>query len=101
MILVFVVLAFASAVGANELSAHPPCVFNPLCTCSRSDNNLGDVTCQGIPLAKLPSYLNRSKINSLRLNNNGLKKIDPHFLSGTGEALALKGILNLPFFLIK
>ncbi|KAK7590207.1 hypothetical protein V9T40_001820 [Parthenolecanium corni] len=84
MILVVVVLAFTSAIGAIDLSAHPPCVFNPLCTCSRSDSNLGDVTCQGVPLAKLPSYLNRSKINSLRLSNNGLKKIDSHFLSGTG-----------------
>lgn len=85
MILVVVVLAFTSAIGAIELSAHPPCVFNPLCTCSRSDSNLGDVTCQDVPLAKLPSYLNRSKINSLRLSNNGLKKIDSHFLSGTGK----------------
>ncbi len=71
--------------GHVEADVSPPCAFNPLCTCSRSDAHLGVVACVDIPLRKLPMHLNQSKISSLELENNELKSVEPYLLSGTGK----------------
>lgn len=82
MILTLLILTKILYVGADTL--HPSCYFNPLCTCSRVVPNLGVVSCVNVPLPRIPLYVNRSKINSFDLENNGLKAIEPQFLSGTG-----------------
>lgn len=87
MILACAFFSYAMAVVAVVADVtYPPCVFNPLCQCSRSDAHLAVVVCNGVPLAKLPTYLNRSKINNLQISDNGLRKIDEYFLSGSGKS---------------
>lgn len=62
-----------------------PCFFNPLCTCSKSVPDLGIVRCRDVPLPRAPPPLNASKVYSLHLDNNGLRSLDAHFLTGTGR----------------
>lgn len=81
--MIFLLIVFP-LISVRVAVSHPSCVFNPMCTCSRSDANLGIVTCTNVPLSKIPVYVNRSKINSFHLENNDLKMIEPQFLSGTG-----------------
>jgi hypothetical protein len=64
---------------------YPPCVFNPLCSCSKSLPDLGLVFCQDVPLLRLPAPLNSSKVFMLHLENNGLRSVEPYFLQGTGR----------------
>ncbi|CAH0778142.1 unnamed protein product [Bemisia tabaci] len=71
----------------GALEAHkddPPCVFNPLCTCSKAVPDLGIVRCRNVPLPRIPPPLNSSKVFMLILENNGLEYFEPHFLEGTG-----------------
>ncbi|RZF46767.1 hypothetical protein LSTR_LSTR002630 [Laodelphax striatellus] len=63
---------------------HPPCFFNPLCTCSKAVPDLGIVTCRDTPFHRVPAPVNSSKVFMLNLDNNGMDYIEPHFLEGTG-----------------
>lgn len=64
---------------------YPPCVFNPLCSCSKSLPDLGLVFCEDVPLLRIPPAINNSKVFMLHLENNGLRSVEPYFLQGTGS----------------
>lgn len=64
---------------------HPPCYFNPQCTCSKAlPSDLGIVQCKNVALPNIPKALNMSKVFMLQLTNNDLKWFEPYFLHGTG-----------------
>ncbi|XP_069668870.1 chaoptin isoform X2 [Periplaneta americana] len=73
-----------SASTSPDAVRYPPCVFNPLCSCSKSVPDLGLVFCRDVPLPRLPPPINSSKVFMLHLENNGLRSIEPYFLQGTG-----------------
>ncbi|XP_063227150.1 chaoptin [Bacillus rossius redtenbacheri] len=81
LLMVWVSLAHGREV---EQVQYPPCVFNPLCSCSKAVPDLGIVVCQDVPLARIPPQLNSSKIFMLHLENNNLRSIEPYFLQATG-----------------
>lgn len=70
--------------GSNRRSLDPPCVFNPLCTCSKPHPDLGKVSCLSVPFSTVPKSINSSAIYILVLNNNGLRKIEDRSFFGTG-----------------
>ncbi|KAJ1520527.1 hypothetical protein ONE63_003648 [Megalurothrips usitatus] len=82
--------ALPGCLGRSRLSTvdrttqYPPCYFNPLCSCSKSVPDLGIVWCRDVPLPRAPPPLNASKVYMLHLDNNGLRSLDAHFLTGTG-----------------
>lgn len=58
-------MIWASLAGARELENHkyPPCMFSPLCTCSKaSPNDLGIMQCQNAPYPSIPRTVNNSKV---------------------------------------
>ncbi|XP_059479026.1 chaoptin [Neocloeon triangulifer] len=69
---------------ASDAVQYPPCAFNPLCTCSKTVPDLGIVSCRDVPLARVPLSLNSSRVFILRLENNGLRWIEPQLLQNTG-----------------
>lgn len=86
LVLVLMLLMWLSMVGAiTNMVKYPPCVFNPLCTCSKSVPDLGIVLCLNVPLPRLPPQMNGSKAFMLHLENNGLRYIEPYSLQGTGK----------------
>jgi hypothetical protein len=78
-------LWFSLVRATTDTVSYPPCMFNPLCSCSKSVPDLGIVICHDVPLPRLPPPINSSKVFMLRLQNNGLRSIEPYFLRGTGE----------------
>jgi len=86
LVSVLMLLMWLSLVGAvTDMLQYPPCVFNPLCTCSKSVPDLGIVLCLNVPLLRLPPLMNSSKAFMLHLENNGLRYIEPCALLGTGK----------------
>ena len=86
LVLVLMLLMWLSLVGAvTDKLKYPPCVFNPLCTCSRSVSDLGIVLCLNVPLPRFLPQMNGSKASMLHLENNGLRYIEPCALLGTGK----------------
>lgn len=86
MVSVLMLLMWLSLVGAvSDMLQYPPCVFNPLCTCSKSVPDLGIVICLNVPLPRLPPLMNGSKAFMLHLENNGMRYIEPCALLGTGK----------------
>lgn len=85
------VLVLPGGLGWPRLSAvdrsavYPPCYFNALCSCSKAMPDLGIVWCRDVPLPRAPPPLNSSKVFMLHLDNNGLRSLDSHFLTGTGR----------------
>lgn len=71
--------------AVDRTTDYPPCFFNPLCSCSKSVPDLGIVWCRDVPLPRAPPPLNASKVFMLHLDNNGLRSLDAHFLTGTGR----------------
>lgn len=69
---------------SSASSTHPPCYFNPLCSCSKAVPDLGVVQCKKVPLPRVPPPLNTSKLFMLRLIDNGLHDVEPYFLQSTG-----------------
>lgn len=58
-------MIWASLVGARgmEIDKHPPCMFSPLCSCSKaSSNDLGIIKCKNVPYPAIPRILNNSKV---------------------------------------
>lgn len=65
MIVTMLLMIWASLVGANELEhqKYPPCLFSPLCTCSKaSPNDLGIIQCRNVPYPAIPRIVNNSKV---------------------------------------
>ncbi|XP_066585681.1 chaoptin [Prorops nasuta] len=86
MLLVTIILMFlTSVVRMHETPVqYPPCVFNPLCTCSKAVPDLGIVACYNVPMPRIPRPINSSKVFMLQLENNGLRSIQSQFLMNTG-----------------
>lgn len=58
-------MIWASLAGAREIEdlKHPPCLFSPLCTCSKlSPNDLGIIQCKNVPYPAIPRTVNNSKV---------------------------------------
>nr|CAD7400646.1 unnamed protein product [Timema poppensis] len=77
-----------------EVVQYPPCVFNPLCSCSKAVPDLGIVYCQDVPLPRIPPPINSSKVFMLHLENIGLRSIEPYFLQATGSYQLFQGVLE-------
>jgi hypothetical protein len=85
LIIILLLTMWASVARTHELSIqYPPCFFNPLCTCSKAIPDLGIVACYNVPLARIPQPINSSKVFMLQLENNGLRFLQPHYLTNTG-----------------
>ncbi|XP_055588501.1 chaoptin isoform X2 [Uranotaenia lowii] len=87
--LVFVtvgIMIWASLARAREIdiSQHPPCSFNALCTCSKSAPDLGVVDCRDVLFPAIPMVINSSKLFMLHMDNTGLREIEPYFFQTTG-----------------
>uniref|UniRef100_A0A2H8TLK4 Chaoptin n=1 Tax=Melanaphis sacchari TaxID=742174 RepID=A0A2H8TLK4_9HEMI len=61
-----------------------PCTFNPLCSCTKSYDSLGEVHCVDVYFPRIPPTINRSRLSTLHLRNNDLDSIEPYFLVNTG-----------------
>ncbi|KAG1661668.1 Chaoptin [Nymphon striatum] len=61
-----------------------PCIFNPLCTCSKSGPDLGEVRCHDVPFMQIPKAINESQMFLFSMSNNGLRVLPEHSLHGTG-----------------
>lgn len=87
MLIVTLVLMFWSAmVRMHEIEVqYPPCFFNPLCSCSKAIPDLGIVSCYNVPMPRIPQPINSSKVFILKLENNGLRSLQPQFLINTGK----------------
>ncbi|XP_058444042.1 chaoptin [Malaya genurostris] len=79
------IMIWASLAGAREIdvSQHPPCFFNALCSCSKSSPDLGVVDCRNVHFPAIPKVINSSKLFMLRMDNTGLREIDPYFFQAT------------------
>ncbi|XP_015593421.1 chaoptin isoform X2 [Cephus cinctus] len=85
LIITLILMFWASMVRMHEIPVqYPPCFFNPLCTCSKAIPDLGIVTCNNVPMTRIPQPINSSKIFMLQLENNGLRSLQPQFLLNTG-----------------
>ncbi|XP_047517537.1 chaoptin isoform X2 [Pieris napi] len=87
LIVAFLLMIWASLSGALELhvdTGHPPCLFQALCTCSKPAGDLGIVTCNYVPILKVPSAVNNSKVFTLQLTGNRIKDLEPQFFQATG-----------------
>ncbi|XP_077286802.1 leucine rich repeat containing G protein-coupled receptor chaoptin [Arctopsyche grandis] len=89
VIFTLILMLWASLSRAREFhvepgAKHPPCYFNPLCSCSKTSPDLGIVTCLTIPLFRVPPAINSSKVFMLHLENNGLRDLEPYFFKSTG-----------------
>ncbi|XP_045535328.1 chaoptin isoform X2 [Papilio machaon] len=65
-------------------TGHPPCLFQALCTCSKPAGDLGIVTCKHVPILRVPSAVNSSKVFTLQLTGNKIKDLEPQFFQTTG-----------------
>jgi len=86
LIIILLLMMWASVARTHELLPvqYPPCFFDPLCTCSKAIPDLGIVACYNVPLARIPQPINSSKVFMLRLENNGLRFLQPRHLANTG-----------------
>lgn len=86
MVFILLLMLWMSSTGAESLLQDcQPCGFNPLCSCSQSFDNLGEVHCIDVYFPRIPPALNRSRLSTLHLKNNDLNSIDPSQLVNTGE----------------
>jgi len=85
LMIILLLMMWPSVARTRELPIqYPPCFFNPLCTCSNAIPDLGIVACYNVPLARIPQPINSSKVFMLQLENNGLRFLQPHYLTNTG-----------------
>jgi hypothetical protein len=67
IIVALALMLWASYARAREVTeVHSPCVFNALCTCSKSWPDLGIVTCKNEPFAAIPKALQNSKVTIIQ-----------------------------------
>ncbi|XP_048520977.1 chaoptin isoform X2 [Dendroctonus ponderosae] len=83
---IFFFMVWVSMVESKEQEPvrDPPCIFNPLCSCSKSSPDLGIVTCRDVHLPRISEAVNMSKVFKLHLENNNLRTMEPYFLQSTG-----------------
>lgn len=65
VVVTMLLMVWASLAGAREIENHkyPPCMFSPLCTCSKaSPNDLGIIQCRNVPYPTVPRMVNNSKV---------------------------------------
>lgn len=82
LLMIWASLARASEVHAD--TSHLPCLFQALCTCSKPIGDLGVVTCNHVPILRVPQSINSSKIFTLQLQGNGIRFLEPQFFQLTG-----------------
>lgn len=75
-------------------TGHPPCLFQALCTCSKPAGDLGIVTCNHVPILKVPATVNSSKVFMLQLTGNQIRDLEPQFFQATGVLF-----YNIQYFL--
>ncbi|XP_023941108.2 chaoptin isoform X5 [Bicyclus anynana] len=83
----FLLMIWASLARALELhvdTGHPPCLFQALCTCSKPAGDLGIVTCNYVPIRRVPAAVNSSKVFTLQLTGNQIRDLEPQFFQTTG-----------------
>uniref|UniRef100_A0A182PNT2 LRRCT domain-containing protein n=1 Tax=Anopheles epiroticus TaxID=199890 RepID=A0A182PNT2_9DIPT len=80
------IMIWASLARAREIDTqnHPPCAFNPLCSCSKSAPDLGIVNCRDVLFPAIPKVINSSKLFMLTMDGTGLRELEPYFLQSTG-----------------
>uniref|UniRef100_A0A182QLG2 Chaoptin n=1 Tax=Anopheles farauti TaxID=69004 RepID=A0A182QLG2_9DIPT len=80
------IMIWASLARAREIDTqgHPPCAFNPLCSCSKSAPDLGIVNCRDVLFPAVPKVINSSKLFMLTMDGTGLRELEPYFLQSTG-----------------
>ncbi|CAH0674102.1 unnamed protein product [Spodoptera exigua] len=87
VVVTLLLMIWASLSRALELhidSKHPPCLFQALCTCSKPAGDLGIVTCNHVPILKVPATINSSKVFMLQLTGNQIRDLEPQFFQATG-----------------
>lgn len=87
IVVTFLLMFWASSIGARDIhdpGQYPPCTFNPLCRCSKAQPDLGIVQCKNVPFSAIPRTINSSKVFRLNMDNTGLERLEPNFLSTTG-----------------
>ncbi|KAL4716304.1 hypothetical protein ACJJTC_014784 [Scirpophaga incertulas] len=87
VVVTVLLMIWASLTRALELhvdTGHPSCLFQALCTCSKPAGDLGIVTCKNVPLLRVPSILNNSKVFTLQLTGNNIRELEPQFFQATG-----------------
>ncbi|GBP91354.1 Chaoptin [Eumeta japonica] len=88
VIVAILLMIWASLARALELhvdTGHPPCLFQGLCTCSKPAGDLGIVTCNYVPILRVPPAVNSSKVFTLELQGNGIRDLEPYFFQSTGS----------------
>lgn len=96
----FILMVLTSMIETKEMDTghYPPCLFNSLCSCSKSIPDLGIVRCEDVHLPRIPETVNISKVFVLHLENNHLRTIEPYFLQATGRIST--NILNLNLYFL-
>lgn len=90
LVITLLLMMWASVARMHELPVqYPPCIFNPLCTCSKAIPDLGIVACYNVPMPRIPEPINSSKVFILQLENNGLIFLQPQYLMNTGMQVEL------------
>lgn len=86
MIFKLLMMLWMSSIGAESIAQdYQPCTFNPLCSCTKSYDSLGEVHCVDVYFPRIPPAINRSRLSTLHLRNNDLDSIEPYFLVNTGK----------------
>ncbi|KAM3959736.1 leucine rich repeat containing G protein-coupled receptor chaoptin [Aphomia sociella] len=83
-LLLMIWASLSRALDLHVDTGHPPCLFQALCTCSKPAGDLGIVTCNHVPILKVPSAVNSSKVFILQLTGNKIRDLDPQFFQATG-----------------
>ncbi|XP_026759596.1 chaoptin isoform X2 [Galleria mellonella] len=87
VVVTLLLMIWASLSRALDLhvdTGHPPCLFQALCTCSKPAGDLGIVTCNHVPIYKVPAAVNSSKVFMLQLTGNNIRDLEPQFFQATG-----------------
>lgn len=97
MIFTLLLMLWMSSIGAESyMQDCQPCTFNPLCSCTKSYDSLGEVHCVDVYFPRIPPAINRSRLSTLHFRNNDLDSIEPYFLVNTGKSVFF--IKNISLF---
>lgn len=90
MVFSLLLMLWISSTGAESfLQDCQPCAFNPMCSCTKSYDSLGEVHCVDVYFPRVPPAINRSRLSTLHLRNNDLGSIEPYFLVNTGKSFRI------------
>lgn len=90
LLMIWSSLARAAATDEIVQLHHPPCSFNPLCTCAKPEPDLGIMHCRNVPFPSIPNTVNISKVFELHMENTGLRELEPYFFQATGRTLSTR-----------